>query len=166
MGLETRMYIVLRHLHLEGEDIPMCGEEVAMIDLRKLGYESPLALLFDKNIKKAVEEEKPPFALYARNPERQEEGIQILREWVAEDPRQSPYLNKLIGHLEDGQYWTDKYGQFLGVHNADEVIAALEESIKTDNYRRLKWALVLLKQIRDSLDEYDLARLCVVTYNY
>jgi hypothetical protein len=154
MGYETKMYLVEKYsFHTE---IP-CGSEIASIDLCKCG--GPVGELIGRAIKKTG---KPTFALYPRNPDRQEEVVALLRTIRPTDTGLSANgLQKLADDIEDGKITTDKYGDYLGVIDPDEMIAALEESLKVDDYRRYRWALALLRDVRR-----DMPNLVVVTYGH
>jgi hypothetical protein len=75
----------------------------------------------------------------------------------------SKEIGKLADDIEDGYITKDPYGSYLGMFDVDEVIEALEEELKTDDYRRFKWALTLLKTIKETWTEGNLK---VVTYGH
>jgi len=183
MGYETRIHVVSTYPFTLGENEPPMGEELAMIDLCKCGYDGPLEELMSKYRHKSKDGGKPTFAIYARNPERQQEAVEVLREFaeLATSPpdgeegfnftgsieartEKANYLNKLSNHVEDGTITTDCYGDFLSAIPIDEFIEALEAELKRDDYRRFRWALVLLKSIKESWDFPE--RLRVITYGH
>ncbi len=169
MGYETRIHVVSKYTFREE---PPMGQELAMIDLSKCGYDGPLEALMKKYRRNSKEGGKPTFALYARNPERQQEAVEVLRK-VANNvekhgnEEKAKYLKKLSNHIEDGTITTDCYGDFLSVIPIDEFITALEEELRVNEpYRRFQWALVLLKSIRDTWDEGHKEDLAVVTFGH
>lgn len=170
MGYETRIYVVSMY----GEGIGLhnniqTAEEIASIELSKCGYEGRVAKLIEKSHKDANEADVK-FALYARNPERQREAVEVLRDlaesvtspktesetWgegtIEQRTERAEFLTQLSNEIEDGTITTDCYGDHLGVIPIDEFIAALEEDYKEQKYRRFKWAINLLKTIKSTYD--------------
>ncbi len=174
MGYETRIHVVSTYPF---ETDPPCGTELATIDLCKSGIDTAVGKLIAQNTRKAKEGEKPPFSLYPRNPKRQYEAVEILREVSGRLDKKkkkllgktSEEINKLSNDIEDGQITTDCYGDFLGVMDIDDFIFALEEDLKSDEkYRRFEWALALLKAIKASWvgREAEICKLKVITYGH
>lgn len=163
MGYETRIHIVARYGHGIGihEDFET-GEELASIDLCKCGYSGPVADLIAKSHKEA-KTAKTKFALNARNPERQNEAVKVLRELAGKAKHEFIKLSELSDHIEDGTTVTDKYGDNLGVIPVDEFLTALEESYKSEEYRRFKWAIDLIKSIKETIGSRELV---IVTYGH
>lgn len=163
MGYETKMYVVRKWDFCD----PPSGEELASIDLCKCGS-GAVGTLIANHTHKAKKGEKPPFTLYARNPDRQDEAVEILREAVEKDigfecwHDTTEALEKLSNHIEDGTISEDKYGSFLGIIDVDDMIAALEKDYKEEGYRRFKWALDLLKSIKETWSE----DLTIITYGH
>jgi hypothetical protein len=168
MGYETRIHVVSEYTFDLG-DIKS-GEELAVINLCKCGYDGPLAKLMEQYRQKKEKGKKPPFSLYSRNPDRQHRAVDVLRK-LAENikkkgnDKKAKYINKLSDDIEDGSITTDCYGDYLGVIPIDEFIEALEQELQIEKYRRFEWALVLLKSIRDSWEGRN-DRLKVITYGY
>jgi hypothetical protein len=177
MGYETRIHVVALYGHGIGlHDNIETGEELASIDLCKCGYEGAVADLIAKSHKDA-KEAKIKFGLWARTPDRNDEAVEILRQ-LAEDATSSKtegsiedrttranFLTELSNHIEDSAITEDKYGDNLGVIDIDDFIAALEEDYEKEEYRRFKWAIDLLKSIKESYK--DIKRdVKVITYGH
>lgn len=161
MGYETTMYV----MHPYGfTDDPPTGQELAVVELCKCGYDSShVGRLLAKHTHKPTKDSKPPFALYANNPERQYDAVEFLRDEVKEVlPDKAEWIQTLSDDIEDGTIITDKYGAYLGVIEIDDMIAAMEEDQKVEIYRRFTWALALLKSIKDNFD----GELKIVTYGH
>jgi hypothetical protein len=104
-------------------------------------------------------------------------SVEILRQ-LAEDATSSKtegsiedrttranFLTELSNHIEDSAITEDKYGDNLGVIDIDDFIAALEEDYEKEEYRRFKWAIDLLKSIKESYK--DIKRdVKVITYGH
>ncbi|RJQ26747.1 hypothetical protein C4577_03065 [Candidatus Parcubacteria bacterium] len=168
MGYETKMYVVRKYsFGVIGNESPS-GQELACIDLCKCGYEGAVASLISNHTKHAVNGEKPPFGLYTRGPDRQNEAVELLQE-IANTESVSFSLSKeeieaLASDIEDGQITEDCYGDWLGVIEIDDMIQALEEDLKgEEKYRRFQWALVLLKSIKETYPEGGLK---VITFGH
>ncbi len=147
------------------------GQELASMDLGKCGN-GPVGALIAKHTKTVVEGETPPFGLYARNPDRQSEAVEILHKLTdkAEEFKgkmgvedYAAYLKKLSNDIADGFVTEDPYDCYLGVIPIDEMITALERDIQPDCNHRYKWAHALLKAIKRDYNGHDLK---VITYGH
>jgi hypothetical protein len=161
MGYETRIHVV--SINRWDKEVPQSGQELASIDLCKCG---------DGEVGKLVRsytksDGSPKFALWARNPDRQHEVVEFLRETAEadSDPKKNARIEKLADDIEDGKVTRDRYGDLLGLISIDDFITALEKDCeKKMPYRRYVWALALLRSIRQSWDTPEELR--VVTYGY
>ncbi len=157
MGYEVRMFVV-QPFGFEVNNIPM-GTELAQIDLSKIG-DGPLYQLFKSNTGKANPEIVPPFALYIKSSDRQQEAVNKLRE-----------LNykELADALEISTLTKDPYGDFLGVNKFTDTLTALEQQIQYETteygkdkvYRRVLWAHTLLQSIQQTYPKHH--ELLVIT---
>jgi len=56
----------------------------------------------------------------------------------------------------DIEFHTDNYGHPLAIAELDDCIEALEHDVVAmDNYRRVEWALAMLKSVRDGRGAYE-----------
>jgi hypothetical protein len=170
------MYVVRVWPFDLGEDI-LTGQLLAFVELSKCGYEGPVPDLIAKHTKKADKGTKPTFALYAMNPDRQHEAVELLRELAEIHTPESQLclgmdakeIDKLSNQIEDGYITQDCYGQWLGVIEVDDMIDALKKEMENaekcehDYYRRFKWALTLLTVIKETWPEGGLK---VITYGH
>lgn len=164
MGYETRIHIVSKYSFAISENYPDSGSELASIDLCKCG-DGAVGQLIASAIKKAKSNRK--FGLYARNPDKQREAVELLRDLA---DNETPFLTgkemlELSNDIEDGYVTKDCYGDPLGVIPIQEFLNALEKDNTKDNYRRYEWAIALMKSII-ATSEGELSRLFVVTYGH
>jgi len=81
MGYETRIYIVDLYsfeseVTIDGEKHSIRdGAEIASLELSKVGYDGPLPDLISR-----TKPSEPKVALWAFNPSRQQEGVEVLRD--------------------------------------------------------------------------------------
>lgn len=111
MGYETRIHVVEKYTFPASEDYPDSGSELATMDLCKCG-DGAVGRLVGKYIKLA-KQSKRKFGLYARNPQRQNEAVEFLRE-VAEEREDKEAVEQLAADIEDGYITEDCYGDPLG----------------------------------------------------
>lgn len=159
MGYETTMYVMLpHHGNFSG---PRTGSTLASIELRKCGHDTNVGLLIVSKTKKL--DGTPPWALYARNPDRQHEAVDFLRNVVKDVmPGKEDYITDLADNIEDGLVTTDRYGHCLGVMEIDDMITAMRKDNEREPYRRFTLALALLESIKSNFPEV----VKVVTYGH
>lgn len=161
MGYETRIHVVEKYTFALSDDYPESGSELATMDLCKCGN-GAVGRLVGKYIKSAKQSRRK-FGLYARNPQRQNEAVDFLRE-LAEGRDDKEAINKLAADIEDGYITEDCYGDPLGVIPIEEFVQALKEDNEHEPYRRYQWAIALLESIIGGYN--DTTRLFVVTYGH
>lgn len=160
MSYETRMYIVAIHrIAMPGE--PQTGIELACIDLSACG-DGPVGKLIASKTIQAVDGDgvTPPFALYARNSDRQQDAVELM--WEKADKWELGEMKELADAIEDGYITTDCYGRYLGVMTVPEILVALKK--ERGGYRRFQWAISLLDAIAATW--YNPNELRVVTYGH
>lgn len=176
MGYETRITIVsLYNFPL----VPLMGSEIAHLELSKCGS-GPLGTLISSRTKNAPRGticetllyhtslgKEIPFALYAHNPQRQYEAVELLREVselkVSELSMSPEEIRSLSNDIEDGMIYKDCYGSYLGVFEIDEFVEALKEELAIESYRRFQVALTLLLSIKENFKNEQLR---VITYGH
>lgn len=164
MGYEIRLVVVEEHYR---DADPNTGTELAMIELGKCG-EGPVYDLVQSRIKKKGDGD-PPFALWPRTPDRQEEAVELLRE-LAETPDALANLacpgdvGTLANDIESGYITSDPYGYYLGVFTLDEMITALVADTERTENRFSVIALAMLNAFKNTMPKNK--RLRVVSYSH
>jgi hypothetical protein len=161
MGYETKIYVVEVYNHdFQG---PRTGNMIASMELSKCGSGN-FAALRDSSVKNREFD----FALWALNPDCQQEGVELLREWADDfDETEKQRILDLSNDLEDGVVSKDCYGDNLGVMKVPDVIEALKKDQATsDPYRRFEWAIVLLESIWANLSDYEKNKMRVISYGH
>lgn len=199
MGYETKIHLVNVHNFLK--EYPKTGTEIFSLDLCKVGYDSPLAALISNTKPKEA-----LFALWARPPEGQRQGVELLRSLAAgteEDVQVKAYqlweeagcpcgrdrefwyqaqselgtdflavqgytakeISKLSNELEDGMIVSDSYGDYLGIIDVDDFLAALKQELLVEDYRRYRWAVQLLESVITDWPNYK-EDLKIITYGH
>jgi hypothetical protein len=176
MGYETRIHVVEKYTFDINPKYPDAGSELATMDLCKCG-DGAVGRIVSKYIKLAKKSDRK-FGLYPRNPQRQQEAVEYLRE-VAQARRTSDEINvssglyglfdaegieQLAADIEDGYITEDCYGDPLGVIPIQEFLEALKEDNEREPYRRYQWAIAMLEAIIGGFT--DTKRLFVVTYGH
>lgn len=139
MGYETKIYIVQPYTH--GNDKYQYGQEIASLDLCKVGYEGNLSGLISRTKKY----DGLPWALWARNPDRQQEAVEYIRGSLdlLDGKEHKDAIQQLSNDIEDGVVTDDMYGEQLGCIPIKEFIAALKQELEIEDYRRYRMALAL-----------------------
>lgn len=155
MGYETRMYVVA-----PWSSGSKTSEELAQIDLSNCSCGGGAVInLINKYTKIAKEEG-------------QTEAVELLRKVAnlsfsysgfEQEIANKKTILKLADDIEDGHIIRDCYHEPLPKIPAKEFLDALEEDYKQEKYRRLKWAIDLLKSIMETFTE---RALFVVTYGH
>lgn len=162
MGYETKLFVVKEFGQLPIDDAPS-GQILCMIDLAKCDYNGSLHKLFSSTPKG---DEPPTFTLTGMEPDCQHRVVEFLEEIAETTTAYTEFAaeaRELASELENNQITEDKYGNRLGVFNIDHVIELLEKELERDDYRRFRWALMMLKAIKEDCPEYKLK---VVTYGH
>lgn len=154
MGYEIKIFVVKEYSYNTGD---RNGETIAMLDLCKCGG-GEFATLNGRSIQEQKSAERK-FHLYAMNPDRQREGVELIRQTFPGDKEKK----ELSDHLEDGTVARDKYGDPLGVIPLDEAIAALQKDYADSKYRRFGVAVALLQSIKQ---HFPNDKILVVTYGH
>lgn len=159
MGYATRIYVLAKYSFQEN---PCIGQEIASLELGKC-HEGFVFDIFKKGREFSEEyfkeNRKPYFAVWPRNPDRQQEAVELLR--TIEDPN----VNKLSNDIEDGLITTDCYDNCLGVNGINEVIDAFEKDISQENTPIYSVALATLKAIKEHYS-YQLDDLVVISFGH
>ena len=152
MGYETTLHIVQEYTHDQPGDWPICGGELAVVEMRCLG-DGPLADLISAS-------ENDKWGLYARNCDQSQEAADFLREIAELDDDVTTHfslsaeeIKKLSNHIEDGFVTRDQYDAPLAVMDLDDVIRALHAEMVESDYRRLGWALAIMQAIKHTFKD-------------
>lgn len=160
MGYETTIYVVEVYDH-KHQDM-RSGSVIASMELSKCGS-GHFATLRNKSVKTPEFD----FSLWAFNPDVQQEGVELLREWAEDfDPQEKERILNLSNDLEDGVVSKDSYGDKLGVMKLPDVLEALNKDQRAESYRRFDWAIVLLTSIWSGLSDYEKERVRVISYGH
>jgi anti-sigma28 factor (negative regulator of flagellin synthesis) len=165
MGYETKIYVVNKYDFDRGEF--KSGGIIASMDLCKMGEGE-----FESLRSESVGKEK--MSLWAFNPDRQQEAVELLRQLAECESLKSLNLevidkekiNKLSNDIEDGVITKDCYGDYLGVMLVPDVIEALKADCKNGEYRRFAWAIAMLESIWETSSEYERQNLRVISYGH
>ena len=180
MGYETTMYVVEMY---SSTSTTRTGRELAMVELGKCG-DGPVGRLISSKTRKFNKDEVAPFALWARNPDRQQEAVDFLRSVASGLPKDTVEflqssdsairksavaqgytevsLRKLAANIEDGVVSRDPYRDLFGVMELDEMIEALDA--ETNQWAMFICASALLKSMKEVLPSCHIKeRLKVVT---